>query len=48
MSKQEKGGFRPPPISKLAWKCPACGAFVSTKLDQCNKCGADKPENPTL
>lgn len=42
MSQNTKGGFRPPPLSKLAWKCTSCNALVSIKLDKCNKCGAEK------
>lgn len=42
MSRQEKGGFRPPLISKLVWKCEKCQAFNSTKDTKCKKCNAEK------
>ena len=25
MARQEKGGFRPPPLGKILWKCTECG-----------------------
>ncbi|ACL20541.1 hypothetical protein DesLBE_0875 [Desulfitobacterium sp. LBE] len=44
MSRQEKGGFRPPPTEKLIWKCSQCETFNSTKEPACKKCGAEKPK----
>lgn len=41
MSKQEKGGFRPPPLGKILWKCE-CGTFNAADAPTCKKCGAAK------
>lgn len=42
MSKQEKGGFRPPPLGKILWKCPECETFNAAADEVCKKCGAAK------
>lgn len=42
MSKQEKGGFRPPPLGKILWKCGECGTFNAAADETCKKCGAEK------
>lgn len=42
MSKQEKGGFRPPPLGKILWKCVECGTFNAADAQACKKCGAGK------
>jgi uncharacterized membrane protein YvbJ len=42
MAKQEKGGFRPPPLEKILWKCAECGTFNAADADTCKKCGASK------
>lgn len=42
MSKQEKGGWRPPPLGKILWTCPNCGEFNAADKPICGKCGADK------
>ena len=42
MARQEKGGFRPPPLGKILWKCPSCNTFNAADVDICKKCGAAK------
>lgn len=42
MARQEKGGFRPPPLGKILWKCPQCNTFNAADATTCKKCGADK------
>ena len=42
MSQQMKGGFRPPPIGNILWKCPECDTFNAAEADTCKKCGAAK------
>lgn len=42
MARQEKGGFRPPPLGKILWKCPSCNTFNAADVGVCKKCGADK------
>lgn len=42
MSKQEKGGFRPPPLGKILWKCAECDTFNPAAMETCKKCGAAK------
>ncbi|MDR2492813.1 MAG: hypothetical protein LBD25_05085 [Coriobacteriales bacterium] len=42
MSRQEKGGFRPPPLGKILWRCKKCQTFNAADADVCKKCGADK------
>lgn len=42
MSKQEKGGFRPPPLGKILWKCGECETFNAADAEKCKKCGAAK------
>lgn len=42
MSKQEKGGFRPPPLGKILWKCAECETFNPAAMETCKKCGAAK------
>lgn len=48
MSKQEKGGFRPPPLGKILWKCGECGTFNAAADDVCKKCGAGKVVDDTI
>lgn len=48
MSKQEKGGFRPPPLSKILWKCGECGTFNAADAEVCKKCGASKVIDETI
>lgn len=42
MSRQEKGGFRPPPLGKILWKCTECNTFNAADAVNCKKCGAEK------
>lgn len=42
MARQEKGGFRPPPLGKILWKCTECNTFNAADATVCKKCGADK------
>ena len=42
MAKQEKGGFRPPPLVKILWKCGECNTFNAADAPVCKKCGAAK------
>ncbi|MDR0499627.1 MAG: hypothetical protein LBG97_00050 [Coriobacteriales bacterium] len=42
MSKQEKGGFRPPPLGKILWRCGECQTFNAADVETCKKCGAGK------
>lgn len=42
MARQEKGGFRPPPLGKILWKCPSYNTFNAADADICKKCGAAK------
>jgi len=42
MSKQEKGGFRPPPLGKILWKCGSCDTFNAATAEACKSCGAAK------
>lgn len=42
MSQQMKGGFRPPPIGNILWRCPECDTFNAADAPTCKKCGADK------
>lgn len=42
MARQEKGGFRPPPLGKILWKCPSCNTFNAADAVVCKKCGAEK------
>jgi hypothetical protein len=42
MSKQEKGGFRPPPLGKILWRCPECKTFNAAEAVTCKKCNAEK------
>ena len=37
-----KGGFRPPPIQNMLWRCPECQTFNAVDAPTCKKCGADK------
>ncbi len=42
MARQEKGGFRPPPLGKILWRCGSCNTFNAADADVCKKCGAAK------
>jgi len=42
MSKQEKGGFSPPPLGKILWMCPQCLTFNAADAQTCKKCSAPK------
>jgi len=42
MSRQEKGGFRPPPLGKILWKCASCNTFNAVNAPTCKSCGAAK------
>jgi hypothetical protein len=42
MSRQEKGGFRPPPLGKILWKCTECNTFNAADVEACKKCGGPK------
>ena len=42
MARQEKGGFRPPPLGKILWKCTECGTFNAADATACKKCGDEK------
>lgn len=42
MASQERGGYRPPPLSKLVWRCPECDTFNKAADPTCSKCGAPK------
>ncbi len=48
MARQEKGGFRPPPLGKILWKCGSCNTFNAADADACKKCGADKVVDETI
>jgi rubrerythrin len=48
MSKQEKGGFRPPPLGNVLWRCTACGTFNAKDAEACKKCGAPKVIDETI
>lgn len=48
MASQERGGFRPPPLGKLFWRCPECDNFNKAADPQCAKCGADKVLDDTI
>ena len=41
MARQEKGGFRPPPLGKSLWKCTECGTVNAADATACKKCGAE-------
>lgn len=42
MAANSSGGFRPPAMDNILWKCAYCGAFNKPKADKCKKCGEDK------
>ena len=48
MAKQEKGGFRPPPLVKILWKCGECTTFNAADAEVCKKCGAPKVVDESL
>ncbi|MEG0990646.1 MAG: hypothetical protein RSN88_07275 [Gordonibacter sp.] len=48
MARQEKGGFRPPPLGKILWKCPSCNTFNAADAGTCKKCGAAKVEDAAI
>ena len=45
MAKQEKGGFRPPPLVKILWKCGECNTFNAADAEVVDESlvGATKP-----
>ena len=47
MALNEKGGFRPPPLTNLTWRC-TCGAFNKADAPTCKKCGGDKVVDETI
>ena len=48
MASQERGGFRPPPLGKLFWRCPECDTFNKAADETCSKCGAGKVADETI
>lgn len=48
MASMEKGGFRPPPLGKVLWKCAECGTFNAASAEVCKKCGAAKVIDETI
>lgn len=48
MALNEKGGFRPPPLTNLTWRCGECGTFNKAAAPTCSKCGADKVVDETI
>jgi len=48
MSMQEKGGFRPPPLTNILWRCSECQTFNAADSDTCKKCGAHKVVDETI
>ena len=48
MASMEKGGFRPPPLGNILWRCPSCGAFNAADAETCKKCGGPKEVDETI
>lgn len=48
MASMEKGGFRPPPLGNVLWKCPNCGSFNAANDDFCKKCNGPKEVDETI
>lgn len=48
MASNEKGGFRPPPMGNVLWRCPECSTFNAAKAETCKKCGAGKVIDETV
>lgn len=48
MASYEKGGFRPPPLGNVLWKCAECNTFNKASAEVCKKCGAPKEVDETI
>lgn len=44
MATNANGGFRPPAVDNVLWKCTECKTFNKADASVCKKCGTPKEQ----